>query len=645
MSFFTASRPQSTKPTVAVPFDGRAEVAPPANERGRERFAKFAWGVLFFNFLVIAIGAVVRATGSGDGCGAHWPTCNGDVVPVAPAAKTVIEFTHRVFSGVDGPLIITLVIGGFRLFPKGHPMRKAVLATLLLTGIEAWLGAYLVKKHLVAHDASPERAVWMSIHLVNTFFLLTSLTLSAWWASGRERLQLRGQGATGAALALCFVAMVALGVTGAVTALGDTLFPVNSHEEAVRASLTPGVHFLVRLRLLHPYIAGSVGLYLLLIAGLTAHLRPSLLTHKWANWVGATFIAQICIGFLNVQLKAPVWMQVVHLLMADIVWVVVSLMALAAVAVGVPRVEFGATATPQMTELEDATLGKPGWRDYVILTKPKVISLLLLTTIAAAFIAAHGWPGLQTLLVISIGGYLSAGAGNAINMIIDRDIDGKMQRTLSRPTVTQKIPSSHALAFALACAFGSFAILWAGANLLSAMLSLAGLTFYVVVYTLLLKRRTWHNIVIGGAAGAFPPLVGWAAVTGTLSPLALFLFAIIFMWTPAHFWALALLPSVRSDYKAAGVPMLTVIRSDKMAVTQIVMYAVLTAIVSLLPLVGGWVGLPYIAVAVVLNLFLIVKSAQLFAGVDRPRALSAYKYSMLYLALLFVAMAVDRAVG
>ena len=643
MSFFTASHPPKNVPLLGLAAEQAGNV--PAAPRPSRFFSRFVWGVLWFNFVVIAIGVVVRATGSGDGCGAHWPLCNGEAVPVAPVTKTVIEFTHRVFSGIDGPLILGLVFGGFRLFPKGHPMRKAVIASLVFTGVEAWIGKYLVQQRLVAHDASPERAVWMSIHLLNTFFLLTSLTLSAWWASGRERITLKGQGAVGAGLAFGFLAMMVLGVSGAVTALGDTLFPIHSHAEAVQASLTPGAHFLVRLRLLHPLIAGSVGLYLLLIAGLTAHLRPSEKTRFWASGVGTLFLAQICVGFLNVGLLAPVWMQVIHLVMADAVWVVVSLMSIAALAVGVPHVELGATATPRMKELVNADLGPAGWRDYLVLTKPKVISLLLLTTIAAAFIAARGWPGLGVLLAISVGGYLSAGAGNAINMIIDRDIDGQMERTQGRPTVTQKIPSGRALTFALTCALASFAVLWVGANLLSAMLSLAGLTFYVVVYTLLLKRRTWHNIVIGGAAGAFPPLVGWAAVTGTLSPLALFLFAIVFLWTPAHFWALALLPSVRKDYASAGVPMLTVVRSDKMAVTQIVMYAVLTAIVSLLPLVGGWVGWPYIGVALVLNVFLIIKSAQLFAGVDRPRALAAYKYSMLYLALLFVAMAIDRALA
>jgi protoheme IX farnesyltransferase len=187
----------------------------------------------------------------------------------------------------------------------------------------------------------------------------------------------------------------------------------------------------------------------------------------------------------------------------------------------------------------------------------------------------------------------------------------------------------------------SFAILWWGTNnLLAPLLSFAGLVFYVCVYTLFLKRRTWHNIVIGGAAGAFPPLVGWAAVTGTLSPLAWYLFAIIFVWTPAHFWALALL--IKDDYKEAGVPMLPVVLGDRVTVIQIALYAVLTAIVSILPLAQGLVGQGYVIIAALLNVILVARSAQLVRKTDRSHALSMYKYSMAYLFLLFLAMAVDQ---
>jgi protoheme IX farnesyltransferase len=359
--------------------------------------------------------------------------------------------------------------------------------------------------------------------------------------------------------------------------------------------------------------------------------------------MGYLFLGEVLIGFLNVQLRAPVPMQVVHLMMADFVWTALLLLALSALAVGAPKVEMGATATPQMEAAVDPSLGRPGFRDYILLTKPRVISLLLFTTLAAMIIAAGGWPGTLSFVAVALGGYMAAGAANAINMVIDRDIDVRMRRTSTRPTVTQKVPSASALYFGLALALGSFAILWAGANLLAAMLSLAGLVFYVVIYTLLLKRRTWHNIVIGGAAGAFPPLVGWAAVTGDLkSALAWYLFGIVFLWTPAHFWALALL--IKDDYAEAGVPMLPVVLGDRVTVIQIAIYAVLTAVISIVPLAQGLVGPGYVAAAVVLNLVFLGLSAQLCFKTDRPRASRVFHYSMLYLALLFLAMAVDSAV-
>jgi protoheme IX farnesyltransferase len=274
-------------------------------------FGLFAWGVLLFNLLVIAIGVVVRATGSGDGCGAHWPACDGEIIPVEPTVKKMIEYTHRLVSGVDGILVLGLAAWGLAKFRRNKPLVGALLATVLFTGIEAWLGAYLVKQRLVADNASVQRAIWMSIHLVNTFFLLTALSMTAWWASGRDRLKLGGQGAVGLALLLAFFMMVALGVSGSVTALGDTLFPVRNHEEAMRQSLAPGAHFLQKLRLLHPYIAGSVGLYLLLIAGLVGHLRPSPQTKRYANSIFILFFVQMAVGYLNVLLAAPVWMQLV----------------------------------------------------------------------------------------------------------------------------------------------------------------------------------------------------------------------------------------------------------------------------------------------------------------------------------------------
>jgi protoheme IX farnesyltransferase len=289
-----------------------------------------------------------------------------------------------------------------------------------------------------------------------------------------------------------------------------------------------------------------------------------------------------------------------------------------------------------------AASGQATWRDYLALTKPRIISLLLFTTLTALYIAADASHPVTTLLfwAVAIGGYMAAGAANAINMVIDRDIDGRMLRTAQRPTVTQEISTRSALLFALILAAGSFVLLDLSGGLLCAGLALTGLAFYVVIYTLLLKRRTWHNIVIGGAAGAFPPLVGWTAVTGSLSPLAWLLFAIIFFWTPVHFWALALL--IKDDYAKANVPMLPVVRGDRATVVQIALYTMLTVAVTAIPFLRRDVGAIYLTCSVVLNVALVTYAARLYRRPERPQALWLFKFSMLYLALLFLAMAVDR---
>src|SRR5579872_6022254 len=615
----------------------------------RDRFVVFAWALLAYNIAVIAWGAFVRASFSGDGCGAHWPNCGSAVFPDAHHLPMVIEFVHRVSSGLAILLVIALAICAWTAFPARHPVRRAALAAVAFTFSEALIGAILVLYKYVAHNPSIYRALAMSMHLTNTFVLLACLTLTAWWASGYRAIRLKGQGPLGFALALGLAGALILGISGAITALGDMLFPAKSLLQGLHDDLAPTANLLVRLRLFHPLIATSVGLYLLLLAGLASHLRPSPNTGRFARWIGVAFFVQMAAGFLNYLLKAPVGMQLVHLLLADATWIVLVLLAASALAEDVTQVE-AASADPEF-ELRRIALGAAGWRDYVALTKPRVISLLLFTTLAAMFIArpafaaaSHG-RGLLLLLAVAIGGYMAAGAANAVNMVIDRDIDGRMKRTSERPTVTQKIPSASALWFAFALAGGSFVILWAAANLLSAVLALAGLVFYVIVYTMLLKRRTWHNIVIGGAAGAFPPLVGWAAVTGNLSSaLAWYLFAINFVWTPVHFWALALL--LKEDYAFVGVPMLPVVRGDRATVVQIGGYAVVTALVSLLPLfVHPGLGLFYLCAALLLNGALLAQSLRLYQRIERPRASSLFHYSMVYLALLFLVMAVDRAIS
>lgn len=294
------------------------------------------------------------------------------------------------------------------------------------------------------------------------------------------------------------------------------------------------------------------------------------------------------------------------------------------------------------------------WRDYLALTKPKVISLLLLTTITAVFMAARGWPGetflegLWLLTVVSVAGYASAGSAGVFNMVLDRDIDLKMARTSKRPTSSGLISSRNAIIFGSALQILSFAALWIWGTPLAAWMSLAGFFTYVVIYTMWLKRTTWHNIVIGGAAGCFPPLVGWAAVTGDLNLFAGYLFAIVFFWTPVHFWALAMM--IQDEYKEVGIPMLPVVHGDRMTAAQIGLYAIYTVVLSLMPVYFGAVGLIYFVVGALSGGWLLWLSYKLYKYVmsgghpNKKEMLPLYLYSMLYLAIVFVAGAIDRVV-
>ena len=279
--------------------------------------------------------------------------------------------------------------------------------------------------------------------------------------------------------------------------------------------------------------------------------------------------------------------------------------------------------------------------DYVRLTKPRVISLLLVTTAGAMCVAAGGLPGGWLLLWTMVGGYLAAGGANAINHYIDRDIDGRMARTTTRPVVAGRVAPGRALVFGIALGVISALVLGLAANWLAAGLALAGLALYVGVYTLWLKRTSLHNIVIGGSAGAVPPLVGWAAVTGDLGLSAWLLFAIVFYWTPPHFWALALM--LERDYAAAGIPMLPVVRGVEETKRQILLWTLVMVGVTLLPVVSGAAGAFYLVSALALGAVFIVLAALLARDPAIGWARATFHYSLLYLALIFVALVVDAA--
>jgi heme o synthase len=277
--------------------------------------------------------------------------------------------------------------------------------------------------------------------------------------------------------------------------------------------------------------------------------------------------------------------------------------------------------------------------DYVALTKPRVISLLLLTTVTTMFVATPS-PGLGTILLTMVGGYLAAGGAGAINHYLERDIDARMSRTSKRPLPSGRMEPRSALYFGIALGALSFALFAFALNITAALLALGGLLGYVFVYTLWLKPHTSQNIVIGGAAGAVPPLVGWSAAAGHLDPAAFYLFAIVFYWTPPHFWALALL--IKDDYARTGIPMLPVVDGEAETRRQILLYGWLLLPITALPLAGGLFGGVYAVAAVALDSLLLWLCFRLYRRADRRSASILFHYSLVYLALLFVAMAIDR---
>jgi cytochrome c oxidase assembly protein subunit 15 len=311
-----------------------------------DRFARYSWTTLAWNIAVILWGAAVRATGSGAGCGSHWPLCNGEVVPRSPRIETVIELTHRVTSGIALLMVIGLVVLAFRWRPKGHAARKAAAWTLFFMLTEAAVGAGLVLFELVADNKSMARALFMGTHLINTFFLLGAMTLTAHFASGRAPFRLRRQGSLGVWLVTGAALLLLGGVSGAVAALGDTLFPAASLTEALRQDLSPTAHLLIRLRLLHPALSvTAAGLAIFLSFRLESR-QPGSLAARWANrWTLRFVFLQIVAGVANVILLAPVWMQMVHLLLADLVWISYIVVAAQALA-GPPELSLSGLPSP-----------------------------------------------------------------------------------------------------------------------------------------------------------------------------------------------------------------------------------------------------------------------------------------------------------
>jgi heme A synthase len=282
--------------------------------------ARFAWGALLYTVAVILWGAYVRATGSGAGCGAHWPLCNGEVLPRSAETATLIEFSHRLTSGIALLAVVMLLIWTFRVCRPGHPARLGAGLSMFFMVTEAAVGAGLVLFELVADNASMARAMFMAVHLLNTFLLLAVMALTAWWLGGGAALSLRGRRAAVTALVVGCAGLLLAGASGAVAALGDTLFPSSTLTEALQADLSASSHLLIRLRVLHPVLAVAAAFAVAFFSARLARGRAGFATRA-ARAVTGLLVLQVGLGLLNVALLAPVWLQLVHLAVADAIWI------------------------------------------------------------------------------------------------------------------------------------------------------------------------------------------------------------------------------------------------------------------------------------------------------------------------------------
>jgi protoheme IX farnesyltransferase len=598
---------------------------------------------------LITLGGVVRITGSGMGCGDHWPLCNGRLFPNLSDTLEVIEWSHRWVAAMVSATVVGLAVVAWRRHRDDDLLRAPAMAALGLLALQVVLGAVTVK----LGTAAPA----VVIHLGTAMLLLAVLVVCALRAGERLRGEtvIPGRGPTAALLAMGFTLVVIL--FGAFVAnykagLFCLGFPLCG------GMVAPPEDALGRLQWVHRVLA-----FLFLGQILGTAMSSRRLTGEGAEryrrtawWLTGLAALQITVGAVMVLQLLPTVLRAAHLFVGAVLWVaavVLSFRSRRMLAAPFPRQPEpsvnpgeggGIVGTTMNAHLAAPTVAPPSvLRDLVTLTKPRIISLLLLTTVLPMFITDRGTPPLSLVLWVLLGGYLMAGGANTVNMWFDRDIDTLMSRTKLRPIPSGRIPAWAALLFGLALGAMAFWIFWRFVNPLSAWLAFSGYLFYIFIYTAWLKRLTAQNIVIGGAAGAFPPLVGWTAMTGSLDLPAMYLFAIVFFWTPPHFWALALIK--RQDYASAGIPMMPVVAGERWTKVQMLAYSLMLVPLTLMPTVFGALGLFYAAAALLLGGRLLWYSVKVLreAGVT-PTTWRMYKFSLLYLALLFVAMGVDRAV-
>jgi heme o synthase len=596
----------------------------------RPRFRSLALATAIATIVLFAIGGLVRGTGSGLGCSA-WPACEPGRLFPSGTIHALIEFSHRAMAFLVIALTALLGITAVRT-SRGEAALfwPAVLAFPLVLA-QVGLGAVVVWTDL--------HPWWVTAHFVAALVLIADVTYVAAAAAFEGQGEVGDRRFSRLALSTTGIVGLLLLVGTYVRASGSQL--VFTDWPLMDGRLVPTLGGAATTMFLHRALAAVAMLLVLwtaIRASTSSERRPTLI--RLSTVASVLFATQILVGAANVWTRLRPWAVVAHVALSVLIWA--TLVALATVATrGGSRSE-----DPDRGAHQDEPGARSTFRDtvtaYSRLTKPRIVLLLLITTVPAMLLAAEGLPSPWLILATLVGGGAAAGSANAINMYLDRDIDAVMRRTRQRPLPAHAIAPEDALRFGFVLGAIAFYFLAVTVNVLAAVLALSAIAFYVFVYTMWLKRTTEQNIVIGGAAGAVPALVGWAAVTGTVAWPAVVLFAIVFVWTPPHFWALAIRYS--GDYAAAGIPMLPVVRGETETRRQIFLYSLVLFATTLLLVPVGHMGPVYTVVAVGLGGVFVYRALILWRHADQARTRRLFTYSIVYLASLFGAVGVDALV-
>ena len=587
-------------------------------------------------YALVVLGGVVRVSGSGLGC-PDWPLCHGRLLPPLDV-HAIIEYSHRTTASLTSTLVVLTAVVAWVAWRRRRDIVIPATVALVLLVVQVVLGAITVRLEL------PPMIVLA--HLATAMALLAAVCVTAttvWFPYNASNARM----ARSAPLASAGgpVARAAAGGTYLLILSGSLVVGSGASGSCNAWPLCGGGFSLAfdgypAIQLLHRGLAAAVGL--LIVVSLLALLNRYRQERAVRATVALTLAAlafQVAVGAAVVTLHLPAALRGLHLALASAVWA--GTVVLAVITDRLPAA--GGSVGVSDTAHRPSRPAREVVLDYVSLAKPRIIPLLLITALGGMMMAERGWPSTGLVVLTLLGGALAAAGAGAINCWIDRDLDGAMLRTRRRPLPDGRIAPSHALLFGIALGLAAFVLLAFWVNVLAATLAISGLLFYVFVYTLWLKRWTVQNIVIGGAAGAVPPVVGWAAVTHRVDLTAIYLFAVIFLWTPPHFWALAL--RLKGDYARAQVPMLPVVRGEAAARRQILVYTLILVAVTLAVVVTGALGLLYLGGAVVLGgAFIALALVNLRSHRQRWSRL-LFDYSIAYLGLLFAVMVADRMVG